>query len=762
MKRDKHKQYFIRKFLLYYLAIMLIPLGVVIYTYGNSYRSTLDAAREEQVQRLETASGRCETYFRGVKELAYEISVNYIIRQFVKSEKPSADNSVVADLYLLKDIISPYMITNEYVQSIVIGFKRSETIVANGECYLDMKAYWRETTAGSGLTYEEWYDRFFNERETGLFHQRLNWKSREGEYLIYRQPLTGTHSANNANVYIYLDLDQLQAVLQDVTGTEYGNTFFIRDDFLLSKDLEEAEILYRTAESGLIGSEGNFYKKIGNKSYLFVYRYSAQTGGYYLSAVPEKEILSQISGIRNLCIAVVFSTIAAGAVLIVIFTVRTAKPWYRIADILDEGVPENGVFTESFINEKIAGMIQKNQKLSSEAESWRPALKLALFHQLISGTASDYEELRRELKELGIDLSGTFFAVIILSLNEMDSDSSFGEMNACKILIKDWIGKNVSGVRGFYDMDMNKEAIILTSEKANYVEFMEDLETQLSRAGKYIQYEWELSISFSGSITDSLNKLSKCWREACTAENYERKLNNLTISWFKKTKYNTIANFYYPITKEQELAAGVERGRYDEVGKILDDIYGENFEGREIGTEPRAQLFGTIQATLYRIIGDNVEIQEAMHQQMFCLAQMIRDAAETGALWNQVKRVFQDLCRYYGGAFTENESLYDKVLAYVNQNFTDSQLSLTQVADLFGITEIYLSRFFKEKNGKNFSKYVEEHRMMLARELLDHTRDSIQSIAERTGYNSPQVFRRAYKKYYGCTPREKGGKETVS
>ena len=97
--------------------------------------------------------------------------------------------------------------------------------------------------------------------------------------------------------------------------------------------------------------------------------------------------------------------------------------------------------------------------------------------------------------------------------------------------------------------------------------------------------------------------------------------------------------------------------------------------------------------------------------------------------------------------------IIEKIKEYINANYKDPQLSLTSVGEEFCITEVYLSKLFKRAAGENFSKYTEGIRMKRAKELLDQNK-KITEVALLVGYNSPQVFRRAWKRYYGGTPSD--------
>ena len=101
----------------------------------------------------------------------------------------------------------------------------------------------------------------------------------------------------------------------------------------------------------------------------------------------------------------------------------------------------------------------------------------------------------------------------------------------------------------------------------------------------------------------------------------------------------------------------------------------------------------------------------------------------------------------------QNLVLVEKVKEYIQLNYSDQQLSLTSVGEEFCITEAYLSKIFKKATGENFSKYIESMRMKYAKDLMDQNK-RVTEVAEMVGYNSPQVFRRAWKRYYGGTPSD--------
>ena len=81
-------------------------------------------------------------------------------------------------------------------------------------------------------------------------------------------------------------------------------------------------------------------------------------------------------------------------------------------------------------------------------------------------------------------------------------------------------------------------------------------------------------------------------------------------------------------------------------------------------------------------------------------------------------------------------------------------VTLRSLASHFGYHPVYLSRLLPRLTGNHFSTLVTEARMRKAALFLDNTQLSIEKIAALLGYKDSSNFYRAYKSYYGTTPRQ--------
>lgn len=94
------------------------------------------------------------------------------------------------------------------------------------------------------------------------------------------------------------------------------------------------------------------------------------------------------------------------------------------------------------------------------------------------------------------------------------------------------------------------------------------------------------------------------------------------------------------------------------------------------------------------------------------------------------------------------------VLEYINNNFSDPNISLQSLADEFDMSYSNFSHFFKKQAGENFTSYIEEMRINKAKQLLKETTHTIKTIAEEVGYISANSFSRSFKKLENMAPGE--------
>jgi two-component system response regulator YesN len=101
-------------------------------------------------------------------------------------------------------------------------------------------------------------------------------------------------------------------------------------------------------------------------------------------------------------------------------------------------------------------------------------------------------------------------------------------------------------------------------------------------------------------------------------------------------------------------------------------------------------------------------------------------------------------------------SIPEKIIAtvkeYVRTHYKD--VTLETLSQQVHMNADYLSKFFKKHSGERFSDYLTTVRMEAAARLLDDIQYKTYEISDMVGYSNSFNFTRAFKSYYGMTPRD--------
>ncbi len=110
---------------------------------------------------------------------------------------------------------------------------------------------------------------------------------------------------------------------------------------------------------------------------------------------------------------------------------------------------------------------------------------------------------------------------------------------------------------------------------------------------------------------------------------------------------------------------------------------------------------------------------------------------------------------------SNRDSVLDDILHYINHNYA-TNITLENIAPLFGYNSSYLGKIFSKKMGENFNSYVDHIRIEHSKKLLLNDDIKVYAIAEKVGYRNVDYFHIKFKKYVGQSPAEYRKKNKIS
>lgn len=93
------------------------------------------------------------------------------------------------------------------------------------------------------------------------------------------------------------------------------------------------------------------------------------------------------------------------------------------------------------------------------------------------------------------------------------------------------------------------------------------------------------------------------------------------------------------------------------------------------------------------------------------------------------------------------------VIAYVEENI-DKDFSITNLAEVAGVTHQHLCRLFKEAFNRKPNEYVARRRIDYAKKLMAETSLSLSEISERAGFVNAAYFSTVFRRMEGINPNE--------
>ena len=93
------------------------------------------------------------------------------------------------------------------------------------------------------------------------------------------------------------------------------------------------------------------------------------------------------------------------------------------------------------------------------------------------------------------------------------------------------------------------------------------------------------------------------------------------------------------------------------------------------------------------------------------------------------------------------------VQSYVDHNYYKN-LTLEEVAPLFGYNSVYFGKVFSKEVGVTFNSYVNQKRIDEAKKLLVNEDIKIYDIADRVGYSDVDYFSRKFRSIEGMSPAD--------
>ncbi|MBY0013682.1 response regulator transcription factor [Paenibacillus typhae] len=184
------------------------------------------------------------------------------------------------------------------------------------------------------------------------------------------------------------------------------------------------------------------------------------------------------------------------------------------------------------------------------------------------------------------------------------------------------------------------------------------------------------------------------------------------------------------------------------VGRLRSSTWGDEYaDAMMMGLLSLALTFAGERGFAYSRVWDSGEDKAPYDRLKVCATW---DEAEEWliALYRRVIQLTEDVKP------TKASSLFSAAIRYIEQHYSDADLSAEQVAGGVYVDSSYLRRIFRKESGHSIVDHITHIRMKKARALLLEGNRRLSDISESVGYADPNYFSKSFKKRFGVSPTE--------
>ncbi len=251
---------------------------------------------------------------------------------------------------------------------------------------------------------------------------------------------------------------------------------------------------------------------------------------------------------------------------------------------------------------------------------------------------------------------------------------------------------------------------------------------------------------------ESLEQLADCYAEARYDIQYQIVFGvSIEEHQIQTDPPRTLENILYSSDDERRLTGTLLSGNPEQAKEALQEIWKNNCKAVPSKTYLRCLLYQFI-GTMFRSVNmlpNATGLERTFHETLYLLQQ----GEEPERIYTRVEQIASKVCSLYAKEHEQAESrLQSDVLHYINEHYSDINLSVESLCSIFGKSRTYLFSLFKEDTGFGLMYHIARVRIENAKRLLRDTELTIQEIALQVGFNSAMSFTRAFKKYENMAP----------
>nr|WP_094096206.1 helix-turn-helix domain-containing protein [Paenibacillus physcomitrellae] len=742
MNWSHFKSKLLLKYILSYLLMFLIPLtGVTLFVYENAVNSLRSEIEQSNVNQLNQVKATLDDRMSELQQIASKISYDEHLTPYMVHHPYYGVEAIRS--------LASYKANSGILEDLFLYFHNDSLIYSyRGLADLDV-------TFNRMYQFENWSAEQVRKDLNELNHpvmmpaEKVTVSSKKEPMLALIVPIKPNDPYPYGSILYLMKESTLMGVMDSILNDYSGSSYIFDENKQLLTANNHGFNLPESELNSLSSLDPGIHSlTLSGEPYSVVSVKSKENDWTYMTVMPSYQFFSHVSPIKSLILLVFCIAVPIGIFAAILLARRQYHP---IRDLLEFA----GLKNEPGVNFKMRSewewIRQMLHDYSARIHMQQPYVRNQCLLLLLKHGKPDDPEIKEMVAASGLELPenrGYYFCLILAwdegqesGLSWRHAEETLSEFDIPDLDAKAY-GLEFSPTGQFalmlsIDVDSPDEALLRVPS------IVDTVKVTLVESSQPVPY---IGV---GTLYDDLADVNQSFIEAAAALEHRMVGSNGRVTYFGQLAELNAASadtYWLPKSDSLKLVQSLKQGNESVAREVISSIMNDVKEQALSMHLLRCvcfDLLNTLLRTASELGMDDVFQDIASFTSFDTLEEL---EAKLGFL---ALRICQQVEHK---AETEQYSMIDDVVAYVDQQYMDYTLSLEHVALRYSISSSYLSRIFKEKTGSNFSQYIWQRRMDEVSRLLVTTSAPLKEIIEQVGYLDAPNFIRKFKKETGYTP----------
>jgi AraC-like DNA-binding protein len=560
--------------------------------------------------------------------------------------------------------------------------------------------------------------------------------------------------------------DMVQAVYED---SELGQLLIIDQDGNVVTHDDKSQIYRNVREVPYMepvlskSGSGSFGVRAHGVRQTVFYRDFDYTSWKLISVLPEVQIYKPAIVIRNLLIVFALGMIALALVILFFVNRRTFRPLDRLIGKMSNA--SNSASLQEFANaglpylEKVFDqLVTDREHLERHVRDSRPVLKWRILMDMLLGYRSDYEAVRHHLEFVRVRLHPERFVVCAAEIVKDGvvcgtRDKSLHTYAFCNVAEELIHAENAGAA---IDLGEGRATILMSFAEGDTEHIHLRALALMEMLIDIMKTQFGLAVTVGvGRGCIAMKDIPRSHDESQKALHYKMVFGHHSVISIEDLQPLDNQDYYRLTRTASGIAEALKGTDTDKMKALVKDTFREavacNLPPELIRQLSFEFLMKSAQtADSIGIVSDPADIR------LVDVYQRINGCEQLAEVERILFAFLEDLSAKISDKRQERgtNDTVSRMLAYIEQHYRESDLSLDKLAREFRLSPTYVSKQFKEHTERNFIDCLIEIRIGASQKLLADGELKVGEIAEAVGYMNARSFLRTFKKYTGMTPME--------